>query len=155
MELDHIAIAVRSVDAAAARLSTVLGYRPRTSKVTNTRQRVTVLFLSRAGSPDLKLIEPADEESPLREFLKRGEGLHHICFKVADVAAACDDLVGKGARVLAAPQPGEAFDDHLIAFLYLGLGLNVEVIDTETRRGLISDGDRGALPGHPASADEV
>jgi len=134
MTFDHIAIAVRSVDAAAARLGTLLGYRPRTSKVTNTRQRVTVLFLMRPGSPDLKLIEPADEESPLREFLKRGEGLHHICFKVDSVPEACDELVGRGARLLAAPQPGEAFDDQLIAFLYAGLGLNVELIDTDSRR---------------------
>ncbi len=137
MTFDHIAIAVRSVDAAAARLQALLGYTPRTAKVTNTRQKVVVLFLSRPGSPDLKLIAPSDEQSPLREFLKRGEGLHHICFKVDSVADACDDLVGRGARLLAPPQPGEAFDDHLIAFLYAGLGLNLELIDTDDRRELL------------------
>jgi methylmalonyl-CoA/ethylmalonyl-CoA epimerase len=137
LRLDHIAIAVRSVEAAADRLSRLLGYTRTTEKVTNTRQRVNVLFLGKDGSLPIKLIEPSDAESPLCEFVKKGGGLHHICFKVPEVEAACSDLVARGARVIAAPQPGEAFDDHLIAFLYLGLGLNVEVIDTEQRRSRI------------------
>lgn len=134
MTLDHIAIAVRSVDAAADRLSALFGYARRTEKVTNTRQRVTVLFLHKAGSLDLKLIEPSDPESPLVDFVRKGGGLHHLCFRTPDTTAACEELAGRGARVIAAPQPGEAFDDHLIAFVYAGLGLNVEIIDTDTRR---------------------
>jgi len=138
LRLDHIAIAVRSVEAAADRLSGLLGYTRTTEKVTNTRQRVNVLFLGKEGSLPLKLIEPSDAESPLWDFVKKGGGLHHLCFKAPDVQAACDDLAARGARVIAAPQPGEAFDDHLIAFLYVGLGLNVEVIDTEQRRSRLT-----------------
>ena len=137
MQLDHIAIAVRSVDAAADRLCGLLGYTRRTGKVTNSRQKVTVLFLAKPGSLDLKLIEPAGEDSPLWGSLKKGEGLHHVCFKVADVEAGCEELTGKGARLLSAPAPGEAFDDHLIAFLYLGSGLNVELIDSDDRRSAL------------------
>jgi methylmalonyl-CoA/ethylmalonyl-CoA epimerase len=95
---------------------------------------VNVLFLSKPGSLDIKLIEPSGEDSPLWLFLKRGEGLHHLCFKVPDVATACAELSATGARVLAPPEPGEAFDDHMIAFCYLGFGLNVELIDTDARR---------------------
>jgi len=134
MRIDHIAIAVRSIDAAAERLCALLGYARKTTKVTNTRQKVNVVFLSKDASLDIKLIEPSDSDSPLREFVEKGGGLHHLCFKVSDVTKACADLAGKGARVIAQPAPGEAFDDHLIAFLYLGLGLNVEVIDTDDRR---------------------
>lgn len=137
MELDHIAIAVRSVDAAAARLETLLGYARKTEKVTNTRQQVTVLFLSKPGSIDFKLIEPSSPESPLWQSLRKGEGLHHVCFRVPDVTAACEALGRDGVRILSAPAPGEAFDDHLIAFCYLGMGLNVELIDTDERRGLL------------------
>ena len=135
MHVDHVAVAVRSVDAAAERLTGLLGYSRRTEKITNHRQKVTVLFLAKAGSIDIKLIEPAGDDSPLWATLKKGEGLHHICFKVEDVKAACDDLADRGARILAPPEPGEAFDDNLIAFLYLGVGLNVELIDTDDRRG--------------------
>ena len=137
MQLDHIAVAVRSVDAAADRLCALLGYTRKTTKVTNTRQRVNVVFLSKDGSLDIKLIEPADAESPLWDFVQKGGGLHHVAFKVPDVATACADLEGRGARVIAQPAPGEAFADSLIAFLYLGMGLNVEVIDTAVRLGQI------------------
>jgi len=135
MNIDHIAIAVRSVEDAATRLCTVLGYTRRTSAVSNTRQQVNVLFLGKEGSLDLKLIEPSDADSPLWGFLKRGEGLHHLCFKVPHVPSACANLEAAGARVLSQPAPGEAFDEHPIAFLYLGMGLNVEIIDTDARRG--------------------
>ena len=138
MQIDHIAVAVRSIDAAAERLSALLGYVRKTTKVTNSRQKVNVVFLSKEASLDIKLIEPSDAESPLWDFVRKGGGLHHLCFKVPDVATACAELAGKGARVIAQPAPGEAFDDHLIAFLYLGLGLNVEVIDTDDRRGSVS-----------------
>ena len=138
MQIDHIAIAVRSVDVAADRLGTLLGYSRRTAPVTNTRQKVKVLFLRKEGSLDLKLIEPSDADSPLWDFVRKGGGLHHICFKTADVSATCTQLAASGARVLAQPAPGEAFDEHLIAFLYLGMGMNVEIIDTDARRSLLT-----------------
>lgn len=140
MQIDHIAIAVRSVEAAAERMCALTGYQRRTSAVTNTRQQVNVLFLSKPGSIDIKLISPSDETSPLWGALKRGEGLHHVAFKVPDVGAACADLAAAGVRVLSPPQPGEAFDDHAIAFCYLGFGVNAELIDTDARRGVLEPG---------------
>ena len=134
MHIDHICIAVRSIEAAVTRLGPLLGYEPRTRKVTNTRQKVNVLFMSRAGSLDLKLIEPSCEDSPLWASLRKGEGLHHICFRTDDTTAALAELQSKGLRVLAPPAPGEAFDDGLIAFGFAGCGLNVELIDTDRRR---------------------
>jgi len=135
MQLDHICIAVRSIDVAVEKLAPLLGYKARTERVTNTRQKVNVIFLSRSGSIDLKLIEPASEDSPLWASLRKGEGLHHLCFRTVDTAMALQDLEGRGLRVLSPPAPGEAFDDHLIAFGYAGCGLNIELIDTDQRRG--------------------
>ena len=134
MHLDHVCIAVRSIDKAAARLCELFGYEVRTDKVTNTRQKVNVLFLRRTGSLDLKLIEPFGEDSPLWAFLRKGEGLHHLCFRVEDTAGGVREFESKGVRVLSPPAPGEAFDDALIAFCYAGFGLNVELIDTDSRR---------------------
>ena len=142
MRIDHVCIAVRSIDVAMARLGPLLGYVPRTRKVTNTRQRVNVLFLSRSGSLDIKLIEPSTDDSPLWQSLRKGEGLHHLCFKTDDTTAALQELQARGLRVLAPAAPGEAFDDELIAFGYAGCGLNVELIDTDRRRDEI-----GADPG--------
>ena len=138
MQLDHVCIAVRSIEKAIPKLTKLLGYETRTCKVTNTRQQVNVVFLHRTGSLDLKLIEPSGEESPLWQFLRRGEGLHHLCFKVGDVRANLAELEKHGLRILASPAPGEAFDDELIAFGYAGSGLNVELIDTDKRRNVIA-----------------
>ncbi len=134
MNLNHICLAVRSVDKAADRICKLFGYSIETKKVHNKQQDVIVLFLSKKGSLDIKLIEPGSNHSNLITFLKKGEGLHHLCFKADDVNDTVDELEKKGARILAPPKPGEAFDDELISFLYAGNGLNVEIIDTNKRR---------------------
>lgn len=138
MHVDHIAIAVRSVESAAETLGSLLGYLPATRKVTNTRQRVNVMFLKKEGSIDLKLIEPSDPDSPLWSAIRKGGGLHHIAMRVPDTTKACADWSSAGVRVLSPPEPGEAFDDHLIAFCYLGHGLNVELVDTDDRREAVA-----------------
>jgi methylmalonyl-CoA/ethylmalonyl-CoA epimerase len=138
MHVDHLAIAVRSIEQAADRLCHLLGYAKRTEKVTNTRHKVNVLFLEKPGSMDLKLIEPSDAESLLWDFVKKGGGLHHVCFKVPDVQGAVAELAQQGVRILSQPMPGEAFDDNLIAFCYLGFGVNAELIDTDARRAVIA-----------------
>lgn len=135
MRVDHVCIAVRNIDRAAQRFCELFGYSIKTDKVNNSRQEVNVQFLCKNDSLDIKLIEPSNRESPLVEFLKRGEGLHHLCFKGEDTELDVQALAAKGARILAEPQPGEAFDEALIAFVYAGLGLNVEIIDTDKRRG--------------------
>lgn len=141
MDLDHICIAVRKIDPARKKLCSMLGYTVRTEKITNTRQEVIVQFLHKLGSIDLKLIEPSGPTSPLIEFVKRGGGLHHLCFRAEDGKTSIQKLTGSGARLTTKPEPGEAFNDHLISFLYLGFGLNIEVIDTDERRGEISAQD--------------
>ncbi len=137
MQLDHICLAVRKIDRTSVVLTILLGYSAKTEKVENSRQQVVVQFFSKAGELDIKLIEPSDRESPLVDFLKRGEGLHHLGYKVDDVTGSLADLKEKGVRVTAEPQPGEAFDESLIAFAFLGSGLNIELIDTDKRRSLI------------------
>ena len=135
--LDHVCLAVRKLAPARAMLERTLGYRPRTEPVENTRQLVIVQFMSKPGSIDIKLIEPSSLESPLIEFLKRsGGGLHHLAFRTDSVEVAVADLESHGAKIVAAPQPGEAFNDASIAFAFLGMGLNIEVFDTDERRAL-------------------
>ena len=139
-QLDHICLAVRALGTARELLQRMLGYEPLTSPVENTRQKVTVQFMRKAGSIDIKLIEPSSPDSPLVDFVhSRGGGLHHLAFRTEFVEVAVEDVKGKGAKVLAPPAPGEAFDDALIAFCFLGAGLNVEFIETDRRRGEIGE----------------
>src|SRR5690349_1199011 len=114
--LDHICLAVRRLKPAREMLEKMFGYEPRTEPVENTRQKVIVQFMRKAGSIDIKLIEPSSLESPLIEFIRRsGGGLHHVAMRTESVAEAVADLEAKRARIVARPEPGEAFDDADIA----------------------------------------
>jgi len=135
MILDHVGIAVVSIEKAAQRLESLFGYRRATEVIVNTRQRVRVAFLEKEGSLPLKLIEPWGPESSLRAFAARGGGLHHLCFRCNAVDSELVRLRELGVRLLAGPEPGEAFDNENIAFVYAGDGLNVELIDTVRRAG--------------------
>lgn len=138
MVIDHIGVAVRSIERAVPRWRSVFGYEQATEVVTNTRQRVHVVFLTKPGSLTVKLIEPVDDDSPVAAFARQGGGLHHLCFRVASVSEEVARLAAMGLRTLAPPQPGEAFDDEPIAFVYAGEGLNVELIDTDRRAGWLT-----------------
>ncbi len=138
MRLDHVCLAVANIAKAREMLERTLGYAPRTAVVENTRQQVLVQFMARDGSLDIKLIEPSSPESPLMAFMQRtGGGLHHLAFRADDVRDSTAELTSRGARIVAPPEPGEAFDDGLIAFAFLGSGLRVEVFDTDARRDLL------------------
>ena len=85
----------------------------------------------------IKLIEPADESSPIYTFCQKGGGLHHLCFKTDDMNRELARLKGKGLRIITQPQPGEAFYNENIAFVFAKQGLNIEVIDTEKKAKLL------------------
>jgi methylmalonyl-CoA/ethylmalonyl-CoA epimerase len=138
MTIDHIGIAVKSLEVGIQHWNKVFGYEQMTEIVTNTRQKVRVVFLTKNNSLTVKLIEPADNTSPIYAFAKRGGGLHHLCFKCDDVEEKIIELKELGLRVLAEPQPGEAFDNEKIAFIYANHGLNIELIDTDKRAGRIA-----------------
>jgi methylmalonyl-CoA/ethylmalonyl-CoA epimerase len=131
--LDHVGIAVRSLDEAIERWRTVFGYRQATEVVLNTRQQVRVVFLEKAGSLPVKLVEPAGPASPVAAMVRRGGGIHHLCFRAPAIGPELARLEALGLRVLAPPAPGEAFENQPIAFIYAGDGLNVELIDTLQR----------------------
>jgi len=137
MNIDHIGIVVRSLEKGIAHWEEIFGYRQMTEIVLNTRQKVKVVFLEKRNSMTIKLIEPSEETSPVYTFAKKGGGLHHLCFKCDSIDVELSRLKEMGLRVLAPPQPGEAFDNENIAFVFAKQGLNIEVIDTDKRARLI------------------
>ena len=139
MILDHVGIAVRSIERSLEHWQAIFGYRQETEIVTNTRQKVRVVFLARPGSLQVKLVEPTDPSSPVYAFSQRGGGLHHLCFRAESLSAELARLEALGLRVIAPPQPGEAFANERIAFVYAGDGLNIELIDTEKRAARLAD----------------
>ncbi len=138
MKLDHIGIAVSKLEIGRKQWAEQFGYVAMTSEVENTRQKVMVQFLCKEGSLPIKLIAPTSPESPIHGFVVRGGGLHHLCFLSETLSGGIDFLKAHGAKLLVPPQPGEAFENENIAFLLVGNGLNVELVDTIKRANRIA-----------------
>lgn len=95
--LDHIGIAVRSIDAAA--VYRALGLTIDHVETVET-QGVRTAFLS-VGDSNLELLEPTSPASPVAKFIeKRGEGIHHLCFRVDDIDAHLARLESEGFRLI-------------------------------------------------------
>ena len=139
MVIDHIGIVVRSIEKGIEHWEDVFGYRQMTQIVTNTRQKVRVVFLCKQDSLTVKMVEPVDETSPVHRFALKGGGLHHICFRCDDLDKDLDRLKHMGLRVLTEPQPGEAFENNNIAFVYANHGLNIELIDTDKKADILGE----------------
>jgi methylmalonyl-CoA epimerase len=99
VELDHVGIAVARLDDAVPRWRPVAGA-PDGPPEEVGGQGVRVAFLA-AGPFEVELLEPTRPESPVGRFLAaRGEGLHHLAFRVPNVDAALEELVARGDRVV-------------------------------------------------------
>ena len=137
MKIDHICFAVKNLNDGIAYWDHVFGYKQMTEIVENSLQNVKVTFLSKDESITIKLIEPLESNQSMLNFVNRGGGFHHLCFKCSDIDEKIDELTGKGLLKLVPPQPGEAFNNHNIAFLLARYGLNIELIDTDEKAGLL------------------
>jgi methylmalonyl-CoA/ethylmalonyl-CoA epimerase len=98
--LNHVAIAVKDLNAATAVYRDMLGAAV-SAPLPQPEHGVTVVFIELPNTK-IELLQPLGEGSPIAAFLERNPdgGIHHVCYEVADIRAARDRLVGEGARVL-------------------------------------------------------
>ncbi|MGI9030019.1 MAG: methylmalonyl-CoA epimerase [Ilumatobacteraceae bacterium] len=115
-EIDHVAIAVSDIDAA-------IDYYARTFGATVAYREVVERdgveeALIRVAESYIQLTTPTREDSPVARFLeKRGEGLHHIAYRVDDCATALEAMKAAGATVIdQAPRPGSR--GTMVAFIH-------------------------------------
>jgi len=100
-QIDHIAIVVQDMEAALKVYRDALGLSlARVEDVP--AEGVKVAFLPMPeGDGEVELVQPTDEESGIARFLaKRGQGIHHICFRVDDIQAAMDHVTANGLQVI-------------------------------------------------------
>lgn len=114
--LNHVAIAVPDLAAACAHYRDVLGARV-DEAIRLPDHGVSVAFVD-LGNAKVELVEPLGTGSPLRAFLAKNPtgGLHHVCYEVADLEAALQQLSGAGARILGEPRIGA--HGNPVAFLH-------------------------------------
>ncbi|MBN2611593.1 MAG: VOC family protein [Bacteroidales bacterium] len=137
MIIDHICIAVKNLEESINYWKEVFGYNQMTMVVVNSRQKVKVVFLDKPQSLMIKLIEPLEDNKSLVNFVEMGGGFHHVCFKCDDLESQISKLQGSGVRMLVPPQPGEAFNNHNIAFFWAKNRINFELIDTDEKAGYL------------------
>lgn len=105
-EIDHVAIAVRDLDAAIAWYEEVFGATVTHREIVETDGVEEALV--RVADSYVQLLTPTRDDSPVAKYLeKRGEGLHHVAYRVANCAAALDAVKSSGYRVIdETPRPG-------------------------------------------------
>ncbi len=116
--LNHVAIAVPDLEAAAAQYRGALG------AVVGAPQNepdhgVTAIFIELPNTK-IELLCPLGENSPINGFLEKNPsgGIHHICYEVEDILAARDHLLASGARVLGTGEPKIGAHGKPVLFLH-------------------------------------
>jgi LAO/AO transport system kinase len=113
--IDHLGIAVRSLDQALKFYEDQLGLKTAMRELV-AQEKVNVAMLP-LGDPRIELLEPSEPDSVIAKFIeKRGEGLHHVALKVPDLNAAVARLKAAGARLLNEPRPGAG--GHIYVFVH-------------------------------------
>jgi len=115
-QIDHVGLAVHSLDEASRFYRDVLGLqREGTEDIPD--QKVRVMFFQ-VGEVRVELLEPTSDDSPIARFLeKKGQGLHHIAYRVEDLPAALAALKSAGIKLID-EVPRSGADGMKIAFAH-------------------------------------
>ena len=129
--LDHIGIAAGPLAQAVAFYEGVLGLK--ISGYETIEQEKTKVAMVPVGDTRIELLEPTATDSPIARFLaKRGVGLHHICLRVPDLAAAVQRLRESGAQIIN-DSPGIGAGGHRYVFVHPSSagGVLLELVERE------------------------
>jgi methylmalonyl-CoA/ethylmalonyl-CoA epimerase len=115
-KIDHVGVAVPDLEAAVAAYTQIFGHGPAHREVVESDGVETVMF--EVGESRIELLGATGPDSKITGFLaRRGGGVHHVAYGVADVQAALDELAAEGMRLLdTAPRPGAG--GKLVGFVH-------------------------------------
>ena len=125
--IEHLGIAVKSLDEAIPYYENILGMKCYAVEEVADQKVKTAFF--KVGQTKIELLEPTCEESTIAKFIeKRGEGIHHMAFAVADgVANALAEVEAKGVRLIdKAPRKG-------------AVGLNIALLHPKSTAGVLTE----------------
>ncbi len=114
--IDHLGLAVRSLDTAIPYYEKALGLRCEHREEVPS-QKVRAAFFT-VGEVHLELLEPTSADSPVAKFLEQhGEGVHHVAFATDEIGAQLRSAADAGVRLIH-PEPFEGAAGKLVAFLH-------------------------------------
>lgn len=118
MKLHHIGIIVKNIQKSLGEVTQYLDFESITMPTLVGSQKVNICFL-KTNNVFLELIEPAEANSPISNFIKKGGGFHHLCFEVDDIHLELEKMKKNGARIIVDVVKG--FEERLTAFVMLDM----------------------------------
>lgn len=126
--IDHIGIAVKSIEDALKLYTDALGLEVKGIEIVEAQKVRTAIIP--VGESKIELIESTDPEGVIARYIeKRGEGLHHLALAVSDIEQALDDLQSKEVPLID-EKPRSGVEDSRIAFLHpKAAGVLIELVE--------------------------
>lgn len=115
-KIDHLGIAVRSIDEARKFYEDVLGLQCERIEVVESQKVKTAFFP--VGDIHIELLEPTSDDSPIARFIeKKGEGIHHVAYESDDIDGQLRRAADNGARLIH-ETPFDGAGGKKVAFLH-------------------------------------
>jgi methylmalonyl-CoA/ethylmalonyl-CoA epimerase len=115
-QVEHIGIAVKSLEFSNDLFAKLLGVAPYKQEGVESEGVMTSFF--QTGQTKIELLEATNADSPIAKFIeKKGEGIHHIAFEVADIISEMARLKSEGFTLLN-ETPKRGADNKLVCFLH-------------------------------------
>ncbi len=130
-EIDHIGIAVRNLKEAMNTYTEILGLEPEGTEVMEEQKIIVATIL--AGGVRIELLQPTHPDGAIGKFIeKRGEGIHHIAFRVENIDEALRELRAKGVNLID-DKPRIGTGGARIAFLHpkCMIGVLIELVERD------------------------
>jgi methylmalonyl-CoA/ethylmalonyl-CoA epimerase len=131
--LHHLGFVVASISAVAEEFAASMSAHWDGKVIHDPLQRVRVAFFSPVDvrNPVFELVEPADPVSPVSNFLKKGGGLHHVCYEIDDLEQGLRVARDTGLVIVAPPTPAVAFGGRRIAWVCSKSRLLMELLERD------------------------
>jgi methylmalonyl-CoA/ethylmalonyl-CoA epimerase len=132
IQLHHVGYVVRSIEKTADRFAESIGASWDRRVILDALQGARVTFLANHGHalPLVELVQPEGEGSPISNFMKRGGGLHHLCYEVKSLERQLESSRRIGSTLVRAPLPAVAFEGRRIAWVSTRDRLLIEFLET-------------------------
>lgn len=132
LRLHHVGFVVASIEISIQGFANSLGVTWAGEISEDPHQRVKVAFITvRGQDAQVELVEPVGPDSPVREFLQRGGGLHHVCYEVDDLDRELANFRARRALIAKRPKPAVAFAGRRIAWVLTAEKLLIELLERE------------------------
>lgn len=118
MEIDHIGVVVDNIDEAFQRYINHYGLKCLKEVIFDSSRRVRLALLVSENNFRVELIQPIDQNSPSYDFMKRGGGIQHLCYRVSNIENTIKYLKKENHLLISPPSEAKLMDGKKVAFMF-------------------------------------